>query len=201
MKLVIAQPPQRRHQNGAALVIALVFLIALTLLGLAATGGNTLQQKMAYSVGESNLAFQSAESALIAGELWLDQRTTQPAPDCVSPCGDTTSIWPARPPAGNPEVNLTNLRNPTWWTNQGRQFGVTYTDGASPVAIPGQVLPRVDDTPRYVIEELGKDPSGSLVVGGPKVFTLWYYQITGRGTGVLPGGPHLMVQSVYSKGF
>ena len=45
-------PLRAASQSGAALVVSLVFLMALTLLGVAAVSGNTLQQRMAYSVAE-----------------------------------------------------------------------------------------------------------------------------------------------------
>lgn len=199
-------------QRGAALVIALVFLVALTVLGLAAMGGNTLQQKMAYSVGENNLAFQSAESGLSAGESWLESRMEQPAADCTAPCGTATSIWPGRPVGTSPEVNLANLRDSAWWNTRGRKFGFTYEDVAGETEVLDQryslggvpldltVAADAKRYPRYVIEELGKDPSGSVVVGGPKLYTLWYYQLSARGTGAQPL-PATVVQSVYTKGF
>lgn len=196
------------RQRGAALVVALVFLIALTLLGLAAMGGNTLQQKMTYSVGEYNLAFQSAESGLSAGETWLESRLDKPAGDCAVPCGATTSVWLGATLTPTPEVTLINLRSTTWWNNQGRKFGFTYEDGAAPALVAGQQYSLggdvVADTsmryPRYVIEELGKDPKGSYVTGISTPYTLWYYQISARGTGAQPL-PATVVQSVYTKGF
>lgn len=207
----------RRHQQGAALVVALVFLIALTLLGLAAMGGNTLQQRMAYSAGETNLAFQGSESALVSGETWLEGQGSQPVPDCVmaippalSPvCGNTISIWAAVPPAAAlPEVRMANITNSTWWQDQGRPFGWSYVEGTAPAPVLGQEYLvagqawAVTNTryPRYVVEELGEDPEGSVVEGGPKVFTLWYYRVTARGTGA-QANPASLVQSVYSKGF
>ncbi len=199
-----------RSQSGAALIIALVFLVALTLLGIAAMSGNSLQEKMAYSAGETNISFQSAETAVSAGEAWLEARIAQPIPDCVSPCGNTASIWPGRPPAPlTPEVNLANLLLDAWWDDEGRKFGYNYVEGASPVLVAGQqytvggtVVPFSNQRyPRYVIEELGKDPTGSLVIGGARTYTLWYYQVTGRGGAAQAGGAETMSQTVYTKGF
>ncbi|HET6805379.1 MAG TPA: PilX N-terminal domain-containing pilus assembly protein [Frateuria sp.] len=53
-----------RRQRGAALVIALILLIVITLVGFAAVRGTILQQKMASNLYDREIAFQSAEAAL-----------------------------------------------------------------------------------------------------------------------------------------
>lgn len=174
-------------QTGAALMVALVILVALTLLGLAAMSGNTLQQKMAYSAAQTNLAFQSAETGLALGEYWLETQIAQPSANCAEKCGASDAIWPGPVAEEAPIINSDDFRNPAWWTTEGRTSD--------------QALPNVAQQPQYVIEELGKDPSGSLVLGGPKVVTLWYYRVTARGTGSVADGPATLVQSVYTKGF
>ncbi|MGQ0697389.1 MAG: pilus assembly PilX family protein [Panacagrimonas sp.] len=193
--------PRIRAQNGAALMVALVILVALTLLGLAAMSGNTLQQKMAYSAGQTNLAFQAAETGLAAGESWLEARVAQPIPDCSEECSATASIWPGPVAGATPAITLDNFRDSEWWNAEARSFGLNYLDGATPVTLANQAIPYAPQQPRYVIEELGKDPTGSLVLGGPRVFTLWFYRITARGTGAFADGPPTLVQSVYTKGF
>ena len=60
--------PSRERQAGVALVIALVFLIALTLIGVGAMQTATLQERMAGSVRDRNIGFQAAEYALRDGE-------------------------------------------------------------------------------------------------------------------------------------
>lgn len=55
------------RERGAALIISLVFLTALTLLGIAAMQGTTLQEKMAGNTAQQNRAFQRAEAALNDG--------------------------------------------------------------------------------------------------------------------------------------
>ena len=60
-----------RTQRGMVLVICLIMLLLLTLSGLAAMRGSTLQEKMAGNSRDSEQAFLAAESALRNGELFM----------------------------------------------------------------------------------------------------------------------------------
>lgn len=57
-----------RGQSGVALVIALVLLLAITLVGLAGIRGTTLQEKMSSNMQDRDVAFQAAEAALRIAE-------------------------------------------------------------------------------------------------------------------------------------
>ena len=59
------------HQRGAALLVALMFLIVLTLLGLAAMRGTTLEERMAGGSRDYNVALQAAEATLRDAETDL----------------------------------------------------------------------------------------------------------------------------------
>ena len=52
------------HQNGAALITALVMLVILTMLGLSSMSTNTMEERMSANSQEINRAFQTAESGL-----------------------------------------------------------------------------------------------------------------------------------------
>lgn len=52
------------HQRGIALVIALIFLLVLTILGVTVMSTASLEGRMAGNTQETNRAFQGAESAL-----------------------------------------------------------------------------------------------------------------------------------------
>jgi type IV pilus assembly protein PilX len=58
-----------RPQRGVALIIALVLLVVATLIGLAASRGTLLQERMSGNTFDRSLAFQRAESALRAAEV------------------------------------------------------------------------------------------------------------------------------------
>lgn len=63
-------------QRGVALVVALVLLVVVTLVGLAAIRGTTMQQQMTSNFYDREIGFQSAEAALRAGESWVVANST-----------------------------------------------------------------------------------------------------------------------------
>lgn len=58
-------------QSGMALMVSLIFLVLLTLLAVSAMHGTILQERMAGNTRDRMLAFQSAETALRAGDVLL----------------------------------------------------------------------------------------------------------------------------------
>lgn len=57
-----------RKQGGVALIVALILLVVATLIGLAASRGTMLQEKMSGNTYDRSIAFQRSESALRAAE-------------------------------------------------------------------------------------------------------------------------------------
>lgn len=56
------QTPPR--QQGATLIVALIFLVVMTMLGIAAAQNSSLEERMAGNTRSRDLAFQAAEAAL-----------------------------------------------------------------------------------------------------------------------------------------
>lgn len=69
-----ALPKGPRHQNGAVLLVSLVFLLLLTLLGISSMQNATLQEKMAGSLTLRNQTFQKAEAVLRLGESSIQKK-------------------------------------------------------------------------------------------------------------------------------
>ena len=65
-------PTPQRRQQGAILIIALLFLVLLTIIGVSSISGVALEEKMASNLREQNVAFQAAESALRDAEIDLE---------------------------------------------------------------------------------------------------------------------------------
>jgi type IV pilus assembly protein PilX len=61
----------RGRQSGAALIIALIFLLLMTLLSTSAMRTSTMQERMAGNMRDWNLGFQGAEASLRAAEKYL----------------------------------------------------------------------------------------------------------------------------------
>src|SRR5688500_4573119 len=66
------------RERGAALIVALVMLLIMTVLGVTAARNTNLQERMAGNLRDNNLAFQSAERALREGETFLRGATVPP---------------------------------------------------------------------------------------------------------------------------
>lgn len=61
-----------QQQKGAVLLIALIFLIILTLLGLSSMDSTILETKMAHNAKEKNWALQVAEMGLLQGSTVVE---------------------------------------------------------------------------------------------------------------------------------
>jgi type IV pilus assembly protein PilX len=59
---------RQRGERGVALVVALILLVVATLIGLAASRGAILQERMSSNSYDRSLAFQRSEAALRAAE-------------------------------------------------------------------------------------------------------------------------------------
>jgi type IV pilus assembly protein PilX len=202
----------RAGQAGISLVVTLLLLLAVTLIGIAAINNNNLQVKMAVNNAESNLSFQSAESAIQLAEKWLAQQTTRPAAldtACTSsPCDTAAPVWkdgvytPVLPPATPTNYSYLTL---SWWTastSPARNYVTNYTDANTVALTSTRTLPSgvvVYQTPLYVIEEL-RSLNSELGNDGTPEYTMWYYRITALGYGAQSQSATL-VQTIYAKRF
>jgi type IV pilus assembly protein PilX len=171
--------------SGAALFISLIFLLILTVIGLAGMQNTSLQEKMAGHMRERSLAFQAAESALRAGEAYL--ATSIPAFICSSDHdglyidsspGSSTDCPTAK---GSPSNRQTDHPYPPDNEN--------FWKGNTDVVQLGNTSHQYDqlaEKPKYVLEALSSGAPGAAVSleadipvsVGPK-----YYRITARGVG------------------
>lgn len=172
--------------RGMALVAALIFLVVLTILGVASMSGAHLQEKMAGNLQEQTIAFQAAETGLKAGEDWIFNLISKPDfPDnkigLYLPSTDGIPLW-----------------DKIDWNGSGV---VVYPN------VPGKpgtgVKLDVASQPRYIVEDLGEvpDQGGSLTVAtNYKGKGTTVLRVTTHGAGRTPVSVS-EVQSTYWKKF
>ena len=168
------------RQRGVVLIMALVFLVILTILGITAMSTTSLEEKMAGNARDRNLAFQAAETALLCGENFIAAQTSKP-----NFAVNTGGLYV-------PSTTIT----PQWYNN------VWTTAGSASCGV-GIVLGNVNTQPQYIIEDLGEVPE----VGGSKVLPGAYKgkgntiaRVTSSGTGGTDAA-QVMVQSTYSRAY
>lgn len=171
----------RPIQRGTALIMAMVFLLILTLIGVTSMTTAALEEKMAGNMGDKNIAFQTAESALVEGEIWVGSQMNKPIFD---------------PAVTSDGLHLPSTTStPVWHHSTGIW--------ASTDLFSYPALNNVSVQPAYIIEDLGEipDTGGSLVLpANYKATGKNLFRITVRASG-RSDSTVAMVQSVYEKRF
>ena len=155
---------RRRSQRGVALVIALVFLLILTILGITAMQTATMQERMSGNVRARNVALQAAEVALRAGERELEEAVLPPSAATGTHYYDTLEQ-----DLGGNDVQ--------WWY----EFDWDNDGGVAIVEVEGA------RDARYVIEEMTVFAPGGVSVTGEAFEDQNFYRITARGIGTTEG--------------
>lgn len=145
--------------RGMVLVICLIMLLLLTLSGLAAIQGSTLQEKMAGNSRDGEQAFLAAESALRNGEAFL----TASLASATFTVAGTGGLYDKTAPGATP---VDWQANATLWRN-------------------GSAISGVSQAPRYLIEKLPDtvNTSKSLAADQPLDSTI-IYRVTANASGV-----------------
>lgn len=183
-----------RGQQGAVLVVALIFLLLLTILALSASGRSLLQERMAGGLRNAQQAEMSAQTALRGAEWKLWTSTTDVSAHINCGTGIFTDCYIYDP--ANPIANVTNFRNSSGWVTAGATTYKGYGGSAdyTALAAAGQTG-NLAHNPVYIIEDLGVElppgVSGSLHESGATgsggtgytSTTRHIYRITARGSG------------------
>jgi type IV pilus assembly protein PilX len=191
-RMPLASPAR---QKGAVLVVALLFLMIITMLGVASLQSTSSEERMAGNSRDSNNALTAAEAAL--RDAWYDINGScapgaasctkrNPAISGATNFGDGTatagkcSTAGLCLPAGSyPNYSLLNITN---WSASGAGAVYPVTFGTYTMAgTTAERIPQVAVQPQYVIEALCTPSSGASIGGAgcPQYF----YRITARGYG------------------
>lgn len=196
--LRFSRPHSPRRQRGAILVIALMFLVLLTIVAVSSISGVTLEEKMAGNLRDQTTAFQAAESALRDAEVDLETAiggtgNRDPmtiAGNFATLCSAaftngvcSTGCAPACGATGtNYETQIVTAVGWDWSSATKTVAYGTYTGAAS--------LPGVSQQPRYVIEYLAEKDDATLGAGTR------YFRVSARGWGASQSSS-VTLQTIY----
>lgn len=145
----------------------------MTLIGLAGMEMSSLEEKMAGSMRDRNIAFQAAEATLRAGEDYLETQTLLPAFDGSNGLyalpGNGSKLW----------------ETVTWAdATQVRKNSAGYTD--------------LSESPAYVIESLEAANTDDSLELGVAVGVTNYYRVSARAVGKT-NTAEVILQTVYKR--
>lgn len=132
-RLAYSRPLPGAGERGNTLLLALVFMALLSMIGLTAMQGSTLEARMAFNMRDRSFAFQAAEDALKAAEQTI---ITRP----LSHYGTATGLYDASD--GGAALDPFDRTN--------------WSDTRSLAATRNNL--RIATAPRYYIEYLGYQP-------------------------------------------
>lgn len=199
-----AQPrfPQRGRQRGAVLLVALIFLILLTLLAIGASSGSLLQQRMVAATRSAQLASLGADTALRGAEwrIWSTSYVVGGNLLCNAAAINATSGCVKYDPesplyaAGGAVAQFRAGNNA--WLSTGIEYKGADGSGFTGLSVANDYTasPNVADNPRYIIEDMGlvkppgAGPQHESGVTGPNNggagnINIHIYRITARATG------------------
>ena len=151
------------------LLLCLIFLTALTMLGLSASADTVLQHKLSANLQESDRAKQSALTALAWAENWLLELEGPALEACTDTC-DELIIHPPGELTPQPEFETYS-----WWMEQGQEAGIDPLSGNRIATITGGSI----NPPVWIIEAAHSVPPGE---NGTSDLQVWY-RLLARGSG------------------
>lgn len=190
-----ARVPAR--QNGAVLIVALIFLVLLTILAIGSSSTSLMQSKMVSATRNAQLAHWGAESALRGAEwkLWLAVNDK-----AVMICGhnpQTSGCYDSRN-AGRVPALVRDFGSESGW-NSDYKTNAAYTkyDALDYSAVgTGAAEAKLAAEPVYIIEKLGRvrppgvtsygneaNMTGGGVGAGGASTTLYLYRVTAHSPG------------------
>jgi len=188
-----AQPRSAAHrERGAALFLAMIFLILLSVLALTASSTSILQERMVGGLRSSQLGLMGAESTLRGGEsfLWnLSFNNQQNLPPCLAGSAGGDCVFFVRDD-GTLEPLVQAFRTSQDWLDPGTDGARAYAQTISGLT-GGSVTASVATQPRFMIEHLGPALVGEFRSGGA---------LFPQGTRAQPGDFHLYRITARSQG-
>lgn len=193
---------QSRSNKGSVLIVSLVFLLLLTIVGVSAMNMTNLEEKMTGNFRDHDLAFQTAETALLDAEEFveatfdIDRALTDPAcsgTNCYSSsCNGGLCFH------GEFENSSTPVSSCDAGTAKEWEDSAIWADSSKTRSIDTQVTGTVENA-RYIIEFrcfVPRDPTNADP--DPAIFAQWTpsFRITAVASGASTDA-QVMLQSIY----
>jgi len=165
--------------------MAILMVIAVATMRSTTTDINILS-----NMQSRNNAFQCAEAALRAGEIWLDEKITS-VPDAVTTLPDQTlnsQVWDYKAAA----IQNISTKDRDWWESNGWAYGNALVDVVHQVGCA--------EEPRYIIEALGvvDDGSGNVEIESLTKSGVDFFRITAFSVGV-ETNTNVLLQTTFAK--
>lgn len=191
----------RRAQRGVVLMVALIFLLLITILAISASGRSLLQERMAGGLHNAQLAEMSAETALRGAEwrLWTSTTKLTSTPLLCGSGAFSSACYRYDPSDaslyGDSGVVSTFRNSSTWVDDGARTYQGPGNTKDYTSADDEHITMKLARNPVYVIEDMGVElppgvsgglhESGATGSGGTGYLgtTRHVYRITARGTG------------------
>lgn len=190
-----AHPNLRSRQGGFALMMALIFLLLISMLAIAASQHALLQERMAGSLRNAQQARMSAETALRGAEYKVWSTAGRPGTElqclenAISP--DGCVIYRSYGAPYKADGDVTRFQSAQGWI---ADIGIPYKGpaGRGYTNNPQYPTAKLAEDPRYIIEDLGSErppgvgglhESGSTGPNNGDQGGVHIYRITARATG------------------
>ncbi|MFK8021197.1 MAG: PilX N-terminal domain-containing pilus assembly protein [Pseudomonadales bacterium] len=162
--------PGAAKQSGATLIIALLILLAMTLLGTSSMTTLTMEERMISNLRDENVAFQAAESALAACESDVRERNPQLSEASYFEQGEAEGL-------GGSGFNFW-WDDPAVWTAIGLEMGDSVSTGTDTLGRGG-----VSAAPICIREHIGLAPDDLSFEARSQRRGAEMYTITAKGFG------------------
>ncbi len=169
-----------KKQQGAALIVSLVILIAMTMLAVTSMRGTSTELAMAGNLRESGLAFQAAEAGLRFAELQVEN-----AVNAGAVANQISQL------SADPDYLHAN----SWKSGGSAQTATIDLSSVGVAANPQYIIKYVDENS---FDRLKLINTGSGYGAPPKGPTVAIFRITSRASGQ-SGSSFRTVQSHYGK--